>query len=197
MGTINLDYRSLYHHFEDAVWMKDAACIPAIEKDFQKTLEFCRDVEPTRESIWRARPCSIWRVCCSKSSRRCCKETSQSKPKLTERFLLSQIILIQREAPAADLGDMAHDEEAGRSMLWASFSSRGSSRLDTMLSSTALVRGYSRPRRGGWSRRGPAGRGWRHRCVGLAADDLHFGAAGTQHQHLVHDDGVDEHHHDA
>lgn len=52
VGTINLDYRSLYHHFENAVWMKDTACIPAIEKDFQKTLEFCRDVEPTRESIW-------------------------------------------------------------------------------------------------------------------------------------------------
>ena len=52
VGTINLDYRSLYHHFENAVWMKDTACIPAIEEDFQKTLEFCRDVEPTRESIW-------------------------------------------------------------------------------------------------------------------------------------------------
>ena len=52
VGTINLDYRSLYHHFENAVWIKDTACIPAIEKDFQKTLEFCRDVEPTRESIW-------------------------------------------------------------------------------------------------------------------------------------------------
>lgn len=52
VGTINLDYRSLYHHFENAVWMKDTACIPAIEKDFQKTLEICRDVEPTRESIW-------------------------------------------------------------------------------------------------------------------------------------------------
>ena len=55
VGTINLDYRSLYHHFEDAVWMKDTACIPAIEKDFQKTLEFCRDVEPTRESIWEGK----------------------------------------------------------------------------------------------------------------------------------------------
>lgn len=52
VGTINLDYRSLYHHFENAVWMKDTTCIPAIEKDFQKTLESCRDVEPTRESIW-------------------------------------------------------------------------------------------------------------------------------------------------
>ena len=60
VGTINLDYRSLYHHFENAVWMKDTTCIPAIEKDFQKTLEFCRDVEPTRESIWEATCCSIW-----------------------------------------------------------------------------------------------------------------------------------------
>ena len=55
VGTINLDYRSLYHHFENAVWMKDTACISAIEKDFQKTLEFCRDVEPTRESIWEGK----------------------------------------------------------------------------------------------------------------------------------------------
>lgn len=35
--------------------MKDTACIPAIEKDFQKTLEFCRDVEPTRESTWEGK----------------------------------------------------------------------------------------------------------------------------------------------
>lgn len=55
VGTINLDYRSLYHHFENAVWMKDTACIPDIEQDFQKTLEFCRDVEPTRESIWEGK----------------------------------------------------------------------------------------------------------------------------------------------
>ena len=55
VGTINLDYRSLYHHFENAVWMKDTTCISAIEKDFQKTLEFCRDVEPTRESIWEGK----------------------------------------------------------------------------------------------------------------------------------------------
>ena len=33
--------------------------------------------------------------------------------------------------------------------------------------------------------------------VGLAADDLYLGAAGTHHQHLIHDDGVDEHHHNA
>ncbi len=35
VGTINLDYRSLYHHFENAVWLTDAACIRDIETDFQ------------------------------------------------------------------------------------------------------------------------------------------------------------------
>ena len=53
VGTINLDYRSLYHHFEDAVWMADAPCIPAIEDDFQRTLTQCRAVEATKQSIWQ------------------------------------------------------------------------------------------------------------------------------------------------
>ena len=53
VGTINLDYRSLYHHFEDAVWMVDAPCIPAIEDDFQRTLTQCRTVEVTKQSIWQ------------------------------------------------------------------------------------------------------------------------------------------------
>ena len=53
VGTINLDYRSLYHHFEDAVWMVDAPCIRDIEQDFQHTLEQCRAVENTSASIWQ------------------------------------------------------------------------------------------------------------------------------------------------
>ena len=53
VGTINLDYRSLYHHFEDAVWMVDAPCIRDIERDFQHTLEQCRTVENTSASIWQ------------------------------------------------------------------------------------------------------------------------------------------------
>jgi len=55
VGTINLDYRSLYHHFEDAVWLLDAPCIPAIEEDFQRTLAQCRTVEPTKKSIWQGK----------------------------------------------------------------------------------------------------------------------------------------------
>ena len=45
-GTINLDYRSLYHHFECATYMYETDCIPQIEKDFQNTLAKCRAVTP-------------------------------------------------------------------------------------------------------------------------------------------------------
>ena len=55
VGTINLDYRSLYHHFEDAVWLTNAPCIRDIEGDFQATLEQCRTVENNPKSIWQGR----------------------------------------------------------------------------------------------------------------------------------------------
>ena len=54
-GTINLDYRSLYHHFENAVWMRGTDCIANMEADFQDTLTRCRRVEQTRESIWQGK----------------------------------------------------------------------------------------------------------------------------------------------
>ena len=44
VGTINLDYRSLYHHFECAAWMWDTDCIPEIKDDFLNTQRFCREV---------------------------------------------------------------------------------------------------------------------------------------------------------
>lgn len=44
VGTINLDYRSLYHHFECATYMYKTDCIADIESDFQKTLSKCREV---------------------------------------------------------------------------------------------------------------------------------------------------------
>ncbi len=49
VGTINLDYRSLYHHFECATYMYKTGCISAIEEDFQNTLAKCSPV--TKESI--------------------------------------------------------------------------------------------------------------------------------------------------
>ena len=46
VGTINLDYRSLYHHFECAAYLYKAACIADIERDFEETLQKCREVTP-------------------------------------------------------------------------------------------------------------------------------------------------------
>ncbi len=44
VGTINLDYRSLYHHFECATYLYRTDCIADIEKDYQDTLAQCREV---------------------------------------------------------------------------------------------------------------------------------------------------------
>jgi len=44
VGTINLDYRSLYHHFECATYLYRVPCIAEIEKDFQQTLQMCMEV---------------------------------------------------------------------------------------------------------------------------------------------------------
>ena len=49
VGTINLDYRSLYHHFECAVYMHGTDAIADVEADFRDTLRYCRRV--TRETI--------------------------------------------------------------------------------------------------------------------------------------------------
>ncbi len=49
VGTINLDYRSLYHHFECAAYMYMTSCVSEIEADYQETLKKCSAV--TNESI--------------------------------------------------------------------------------------------------------------------------------------------------
>ena len=49
VGTINLDYRSLYHHFECAVYMHGTDAVLDVERDFAQTQAACRRV--TRESI--------------------------------------------------------------------------------------------------------------------------------------------------
>lgn len=57
VGTINLDYRSLYHHFECAAWMVDTPCVAELKEDFLKTQTLCRSVTP--ESVkgerWRTK----------------------------------------------------------------------------------------------------------------------------------------------
>ncbi len=39
LGSVNLDYRSLVHHFENAVWLYDCECVKEVKKDVLKTLE--------------------------------------------------------------------------------------------------------------------------------------------------------------
>lgn len=56
VGTINLDYRSLYLHFECAAWMYKASCVTDVRDDFLKTqqmsqeitLEECRNISILR-----------------------------------------------------------------------------------------------------------------------------------------------------
>ena len=43
-GTINLDYRSLYHHFENGCFMADCNAVFEIRDDMIKTMEQCREV---------------------------------------------------------------------------------------------------------------------------------------------------------
>ncbi|HIV93601.1 MAG TPA: cardiolipin synthase, partial [Candidatus Sellimonas avistercoris] len=44
VGTINLDYRSLYLHFEDGVFIYNNPVVADIERDFQETLKKCHFV---------------------------------------------------------------------------------------------------------------------------------------------------------
>ncbi len=44
VGTINMDYRSLYLHFENAVWMYHNRAVKDIKEDFIKTLPYCKAV---------------------------------------------------------------------------------------------------------------------------------------------------------
>ena len=43
-GTINLDYRSLYHSFENGCFIVDNTCATAIKEDFDRTFKQCREV---------------------------------------------------------------------------------------------------------------------------------------------------------
>ncbi len=44
VGTINLDYRSLYHHFENGVFMYGCKAVDDIKKDFLDTFKVSKDV---------------------------------------------------------------------------------------------------------------------------------------------------------
>lgn len=46
VGTINLDYRSLYLHFECGVWLYESRVVRQVKEDFQNTLKVCHAVPP-------------------------------------------------------------------------------------------------------------------------------------------------------
>lgn len=63
-GTINMDYRSLAHHFECGVWMYDTDCITDMKKDFLETLRQSEEVgeEQTRFPLWKRLPAEILKI---------------------------------------------------------------------------------------------------------------------------------------
>lgn len=47
VGTINLDYRSLYLHFENGVWLYKTPSVMQIKDDFLETLHVCQEIDLT------------------------------------------------------------------------------------------------------------------------------------------------------
>ena len=51
VSTINLDYRSLVHHFECGVWMYGTPTVAKIKDDFLRTLRDSREVPPEEAEL--------------------------------------------------------------------------------------------------------------------------------------------------
>ena len=48
VGTVNLDFRSLYLHFEDAVYLYDTAVSAQVQADFEQTFPQCTEITAER-----------------------------------------------------------------------------------------------------------------------------------------------------
>jgi cardiolipin synthase len=46
VGTINMDYRSFYLHFECAAYLRNTPAVADVEADFQATLAKCQEITP-------------------------------------------------------------------------------------------------------------------------------------------------------
>lgn len=53
VGTINMDFRSFYLHFENGVWMCGNKAVDDIYNDFINTLDYCEEID---YNVWRKRP---------------------------------------------------------------------------------------------------------------------------------------------
>lgn len=56
VGTINMDYRSFYLHYENGIWISDSEVIDEIKRDFQNTFAESREVSYEE---WSRRPFHI------------------------------------------------------------------------------------------------------------------------------------------
>ncbi len=65
VGTVNLDYRSLYHHFECGLVLYQNSQVALIERDVQDTLSKCLEVIPQdygRLHLWERALGRIMRI---------------------------------------------------------------------------------------------------------------------------------------
>ncbi|MDD5848149.1 MAG: phospholipase D-like domain-containing protein [Firmicutes bacterium] len=61
-GTINLDFRSFYHHFEDGVLMMDTPAVGQIRADFLETFDVSKEVTQDYRNRTKITPTWIWRL---------------------------------------------------------------------------------------------------------------------------------------
>ena len=65
IGTINLDYRSLYLHFECGVWLYRSTAVMQLKEDFLKTLSVCEPMtleKCEKQSLFKKLVCAVLRV---------------------------------------------------------------------------------------------------------------------------------------
>ncbi len=63
-GTINLDYRSLVHHFECGAWMYGTQSVAAMKEDFLRTMAVSQSVSPAGAELkhWQRLPAEVMKV---------------------------------------------------------------------------------------------------------------------------------------
>ena len=64
VGTINLDYRSLYHHFENAVYFSGCEAVASLKRDYKETFALSRECTPenTKRSMFGRMTDAVLRV---------------------------------------------------------------------------------------------------------------------------------------
>ena len=62
VGTINLDYRSLYLHLECGTFMVDMPAIKNIKRDFEDSFPVCHEVTLEEWNRWRVRNRGYWSI---------------------------------------------------------------------------------------------------------------------------------------